>query len=76
MIEPLLSRPTAADVSSLQDLFTCIGATIEDSLIENGAVPGKDYTRLNLFELAQPFVLKMYKGNRVNFTCSWPRFED
>jgi hypothetical protein len=76
MIEPLLSRPTATDVSSLQDLFTCIAATIENSLIENGAVPGTDYSRLNIYQLAQPFVLQMYQNNIGSFTCSWPKYED
>jgi hypothetical protein len=74
MNKPLLPRPTLTDPTTLDDLFLCIAATIEDSLMGAGAIPGKDYSRLDLYRLAQPFVLHTYSLPETNicFTNSWP----
>jgi hypothetical protein len=70
---PLLTRPTDSACGTLEDAFTCIAATIEESLLENDALPGIDYNRLDLFKLAQPFVLQMFKDKKVDFVIKWPK---
>ena len=40
---------------------------IEDSLIKAGAKPGTDYTILDLFKLAQPFLLHRYKNGELSY---------
>lgn len=44
--------------------------TVEDSLISAGAEPGKDYSILDLYKLAQPFALEVFKSNE-NITYSY-----
>ena len=74
MTSPLLPRPTTTDTSTLDDLFLCMAATIEDSLISAGATPGRDYSILDLYRLAQPFALHTYTLPEadITFTASWP----
>lgn len=45
----------------LSEEFTAVAANIEKALIQCGAEPNKDYTYLDLFQLAQPFVLNMFE---------------
>jgi hypothetical protein len=75
---PLLPRPSATDITALEDLFLCMAATIEDSLLQAGAEPGIDYSRLDLYKLAQPFVLHTYKQPKadVAFVASWPKHDE
>ena len=47
----------------LSDEFMALAYTVEDSLISAGAVPGKDYSILDLYKLAQPFALEIFKSN-------------
>jgi hypothetical protein len=37
-----------------------VAQNIESALVDNGAVPGKDYTQLDLVKLALPFALKRF----------------
>lgn len=39
------------------DLLYCCAVTVEDALLLGGAIPGVDYTRIKLFELAMPLAL-------------------
>lgn len=67
----------AADLMGALDLadeFYAIAYNIETSLLNGGAVPGKDYTRLDLYQLAQPFVLELFKGNE-KFSYVYPAVE-
>lgn len=44
---------------------------IEDSLIESGAVAGNDYTYRDLYQLAAPFALEVFKSREdIKFTIS------
>jgi len=63
-----------ADPKTLEDLWLILARNVEDSLIDSDAQPGKDYTRLDLYKLAQPFVLDMFQrpGNEITFTVEWP----
>ena len=67
----------AADLMGALDLadeFCAIAYNIETSLLNGGAVPGQDYTRLDLYQLAQPFVLELFKGNE-KFSYVYPAVE-
>ncbi|MDK9689466.1 hypothetical protein [Azospira sp.] len=67
----------AADLMGALDLadeFYAIAYNIETSLLNGGAVPGQDYTRLDLYQLAQPFVLELFKGNE-KFSYVYPAVE-
>ena len=46
----------------LEDVFLVIAQSIERSLLTAGAKEG-EYTRLDCYKLAQPFVLEMFKRN-------------
>ncbi len=50
---------TSSD-APLDDLLLVIATNIEDALISAGAVPGKDYTMLDLFKLANPYALSRW----------------
>lgn len=67
----------AADLMGALDLadeFYAIAYNIETSLLNGGAVPGQDYTCLDLYQLAQPFVLELFKGNE-KFSYVYPAVE-
>lgn len=64
-IAPLLPFLETVDPDSLQDCFYLTAASIEQSLMQSGAQPGIDYTRLDLYKLAQPFVLQKFKDDRI-----------
>ncbi len=67
----------AADLMGALDLadeFYAIAYNIETSLLNSGAVPGQDYNRLDLYKLAQPFVLELFKGNE-KFSYVYPAVE-
>jgi hypothetical protein len=63
-----------ADPNTLEDLWLILARNVEDSLIEAGATPGEDYTMLDLYKLAQPFVLDLFRkpDNDITFTYKWP----
>lgn len=60
------------DPTTLEDYYMAIAKSIEKSLIEAGATPGVDYTFLDLYKLAQPFVLDRFKReDGLSFPASW-----
>lgn len=67
--------PCLGPVSGPNDLIDCyqiIAANIEGSLIQAGATPGKDYTILDVYKLAQPFVLERFRKGKIRYQESWP----
>ena len=58
----------------LSDEFYAIAYNIETSMLNAGAKPGVDYTHLDLYKLAQPFVLELFKSND-KFSYSYPAKE-
>ena len=62
---PLFPFLTTLDVNHIQDYFYLTAASIEQSLIQAGDRPGKDYTRMDLYRLAQPFVLEKFNGGEL-----------
>lgn len=63
MAKPLIQKLDAVARGSLSDEYLAMAYTVELSLISAGAVPGKDYTLLDLYKLAQPFALELFKQN-------------
>jgi len=71
----LILRPTGSRPETLDDLMLVMAATIEDSLLEAGATHD-EYSILELYQLAQPFCLEMFKNNNISFTTSWPSYKE
>jgi len=46
------------DLKDAGDVWLLSARAVEGALIKSGAIPGVDYSRLDLFELAKPFVLQ------------------
>lgn len=70
----LLGAADLMGALNLSDEFYAIAYNIETSMLHAGAVPGQDYTRLDLYKLAQPFVLELFKGND-KFSYAYPATE-
>lgn len=62
----LLPFLATLDLGNLQDYFYLTAASIEQSLVQAGDNPGTDYTRLDLYKLAQPFVLEKFKAGEID----------
>jgi hypothetical protein len=43
------------DLNTLTDYWITVAENVENALLEIGAIPGQDYTRLDLIKLASPF---------------------
>lgn len=61
---PLFGNLDTVARGSLADELYAIAANFEEVLLLAGAEPIKDYSYLDLLQLAQPFVLEMWKGNK------------
>lgn len=68
MTERLLPSMDAMAKDDLSDTLYAIASNIEDALLASGAEPGSDYTRLDLFNLAQPFALEVFKADATSFS--------
>lgn len=72
MTTQLIRSYETIDQTTLEDFYMAIAKGIEKSLIQAGAVPGTDYTFLDLYKLAQPFVLEAYKKEgALSVPASW-----
>ena len=71
MSDRLIPPFEALDETSLHDVQLMFAKNIEDALIECGAVPGDDYTLLDLFRLAQPYVLERFRTDNLSYTKGW-----
>jgi hypothetical protein len=60
-----LGNGGACAPNSFADAMQITAQYIENSLIQAGATPGKDYTVLELYKLAQPFVLHRYQNGEL-----------
>jgi len=58
----LISQQERLVREDLSDQYLAISYAVEQSLLAAGAVPGEDYTILDLYKLAQPFVLEIMKN--------------
>lgn len=66
--QPLIQHKDLMAAGDLGDELHAVSFSIEQGLINAGAKPGVDYTHLDLFKLAQPFVLQMFKKGSMEYT--------
>jgi hypothetical protein len=66
--KPLLAKPVNYGHNAFPDVFLVLACNIEESLMQGGAEPGKDYTTVDLFRLASPFVLARFKEGKLTDT--------
>ncbi len=73
MSERLLRDVATVAPENLDDLLLVIAKNVEEGLIKGGARPGIDYSILELYQLAQPFALEIFKNNiaTMNYTLRW-----
>jgi hypothetical protein len=73
MSDKLLRDPDTVAPENLDDLLLIMAKNVEAGLIKGGARPGIDYSILDLYELAQPFALEIFKKNiaTMNYTVRW-----
>ena len=75
-LDPLIQGAPCMARKHFTDEYLAIAHNIENALQHTGAVPGKDYSYLDLFKLAQPFVLELCKGtNGLNLEYDFPAQE-
>lgn len=65
--KPLISQLDTMGAGDIGDEMLAVAFTIEQGLLSSGAKPGVDYTHLDLFKLAQPFVLQMFKKGKMEY---------
>jgi hypothetical protein len=75
MSKKLIPIMDVMQAGNLSDEFMAIASTIEQSLIESGAVPDQDYSYVDLYNLAQPFVLEIAKTGDLNIGYVYPTKE-
>ncbi len=63
MAKTLIREIDNTDPSTLEDLILVMAMNVERSLIEAGAQPGSDYTYQDLFNMATPFALEVFRRN-------------
>lgn len=58
----------------LSDLLLVMAKNIEESLVKGGAKPDTDYSVIDLYQLAQPFALAVFKNNinTISYAIRWP----
>jgi hypothetical protein len=60
-MKPLLEQPDIHAEKSFPDAYLMTACLIERSLIQGGAIPGEDYTIIDLYRLAGPLILSRYE---------------
>ncbi|WP_312374434.1 hypothetical protein [Stutzerimonas nitrititolerans] len=63
MAKPLIQKLDVVARGALIDEYLAMAYNVEQSLIAAGAVPGKDYTYLDLYKLAQPLVIELFRDD-------------
>lgn len=60
--------PDQIDTDHIQDALSLLAANIENSLLDHGAEPGKDYTYMDLYNLAMKYMLADYPPQNSGIT--------
>lgn len=63
MANALIQKLDVIDRGNLADEYLAMAYNVEQSLLLAGAVPGKDYTLLDLYKLAQPLVIELFRDD-------------
>lgn len=63
MTKPLIKELSVFARGALTDEYLAMAYNVEQSLIAAGGVPGKDYTLLDLYKLAQPLVIELFRDD-------------
>ncbi len=63
MTKPLIKELNVFARGALTDEYLAMAYNVEQSLIAAGGVPGKDYTLLDLYKLAQPLVIELFRDD-------------
>lgn len=66
MADRLLRKVRKTDATKLEDLLLVMAKNVENSLIEGGAVPGKDYTIRDLYTWGLPFALSVFDSEKAD----------
>lgn len=72
MAKALIQKLDEVVAGELADEYLAMAYTIEQSLIAAGAAPGKDYTLLDLYKLAQPFALELFRDDSKQMRYEFP----
>lgn len=57
--------PEQCDVNYISDALLVVASNIEDTLLLNGAEPGKDYSYMDLYNLAMKYVLSKDASSKL-----------
>lgn len=60
--------PDQIDTDHIEDALSLLAANIENSLLAHGAEPGKDYTYMDLYNLAMKYMLADYPPKDSDIT--------
>jgi hypothetical protein len=63
MAKALIQKLDVINRGALIDEYLAMAYNVEQSLIAAGGVPGKDYTLLDLYKLAQPLVIELFRDD-------------
>ena len=63
MAKALIQKLDVITRGALIDEYLAMAYNVEQSLIAAGGVPGKDYTLLDLYKLAQPLVIELFRDD-------------
>lgn len=72
MAKPLIQKLDVIARGTLSDEYLAMAYNVEQSLIAAGGVPGKDYTLLDLYKLAQPFAIELFRDDSRNMEYDIP----
>ena len=69
----LVKTHTTYDASTIEDYLALMCANIEDAFLTNGAVPGQDYTHLDLMKIAVQIATSAKNGpaDDLSFLTGW-----
>lgn len=72
---PLIQNLSTCARRAFSDELLAIAHNIEMALISSGAEPGKDYTRLDLFRMAEPYMLSLWNDAEKRIEYLYPADE-
>lgn len=72
MAKPLIQKLDVIARGHLADEYLAMAYNVELSLISAGAVPGKDYSILDLYKLAQPLVVELFRDDSRQMEYDFP----